>query len=179
MTLTQFTLSVLTSIIASFIFIFSVLVFFKPKLKICDFICRNSSQFPGDYTNYYFFKIVNKSIFSVYDIKVELNIMEKYPTPPSGMMNKRTIPLTLVSDSVSHLPPFRPMWWRKDATHCIRFRTTENLENIMKDDFKTVQLQVTSRHGLTGLIKVYYQDYADVALIKDGKFTYGTEFGYF
>ena len=179
MTTSTFFLSILCSIIASFIFIFSVLIFFKPKLRLCDFMCRNNSQFPGDYTTHYFFKIVNVSWFSAYDIRVQLNILEKYPTPPSGMMNKRTIPLTLVSAQVSHLPPFRPMWWRKDAEHCIRFRTVDKLDDIIKDDYKSVQLQVTARHGLTGLVKVFYQDFADVSLIRDGKFTYGTKFGHF
>ena len=178
MTLTQsILLNIGCSFLASLAFLFTVLICFKPKLKLSDFICKNNNQFKNVYTTYYFFKIVNKSLFSAYDINVELNIIEKYPTSPSGMMNKRTIPLSLELDFVSHLPPFRPKWWRKDAEHCIRFRTKDNLDEIIADEHKSVQLQVTLRHGLTGLVKVFYQDYADLSLIKEGKFTYGTKFG--
>ena len=180
MTLTQTTLlSIGCSILASFIFLFIVLAFFKPKIKIADIICKNSNQFTDDINEYYFFKIINMSLFSAYDVRVELNVLEKYQTPPSGMMNKRTISLTLVLSNVSHLPYFRPKWLRKDADHCIRFRTLDNLSEIISNPYKSVQLQVTLRHGLTGLVKVFYQDYADVSLIKEGKFTYGTKVDYF
>jgi hypothetical protein len=165
-------------LVSSFVFLFVVLVLFKPSIKIADIICKNDNQFKDDPQLYYFFKIVNRSIFSAYDLRVELNVIERYPTPPSGMMNKRTIPLTLVLSYVSHLPAYRPGWWRKDAEHCMRFRTIDNLDNIVDDPHKSVQLQITLRHGLTGLVKVFYQDYADVSLIKTGKFSYGTKIGY-
>lgn len=166
------------SIIASFIFLFTVLLLFKPKIKIAEIICKSDKQIKEDPTLFYFFKIINKSVFSTFDVRVELNIIEKYPTPPSGMMNKRTLPLELVWSYVSHIPEFRPKWCRKEAAHCMRFRTKVNLDDIMLNPFNSVQLQVTCKHGLTGLVKVFYQDFADVSLIKAGQFSYGTKVGY-
>jgi hypothetical protein len=126
-------LNIVCSLFASFVFLFVVLFFFKPRIKIADIICKNNNQFKEDHNLYYFFKIVNQSIFSAYDVKAELNVIEKYPTPPSGIMNKRTIPLTLVLSYVSHLPAYRPLWWRKDAEHCIRFKTTDDIDAIISD----------------------------------------------
>ena len=177
-TLTQsILLSIGCSLIASFIFLFCVLMLFRPRIKICPFICMNNDNIIGDNNNYYYFKIVNTSLFSAYDMKVQLSVLKKYPTPPSGMMNKRTIPLSLVLDTVSHLPSYKPLWIRRDANHCIRFRTVDDLTILINDEFNSIQLQVTLRHGLTGLVKVFYQDFADISLIKQGKFTYGTKFG--
>lgn len=163
------------SFIASFIFLFVVLFLFKPQIKICPFICRTASQFEGEST-VYFFKIVNASLFSGNDVKVELNVLERYPTPPTGMMNIRTRSLKLKSDYLCNLEPSRPEWIRKEANHCVRFRTDENLEQIVNDEFKSVEFKVYLRHGLTGLVKVFTQEYSDISLIKNAKHAYGPKF---
>jgi hypothetical protein len=41
----------------------------------------------------------------------------------------------------------------------------------------SVQIQISLRHGLTGLTKVFIQEYSDISQIRDGKFTYGSKFG--
>jgi len=164
------------SLTASLVFLFIVLILFRPYIKISPFVCKSASQFEGEKT-VYFIKIVNHSWFTAYDIKVELQVLEKYAIPPKGMMNIRLTPLTLVSDYLSDLAGYRPQFLRKEADHCIRFRTEETLDKIVVDDFKSVEVKVTLRHGLTGLVKVYSQEYSDASQIKNGKFTYGTSFG--
>ena len=94
-------------VIASFIFLFSVLFLFKPRIKICPFICKTASQFEGEST-VYFFKIVHKSMFSGNDVRAELNVLERYPTPPTGMMNTKKISQILKSDHLCSLDPSRP-----------------------------------------------------------------------
>ena len=103
-------------------------------------------------------------------------MLEKYPVPPSGMVNVRTTRLPLVLNHISHLDPYRPSWFRKEASQAIRIRTTENLIPIIENKFKSVQIQVSVRHGLTGLTKVYKQEYSDLSQVKIGNFTYGTKF---
>lgn len=125
----------------------------------------------------YFFKIVNKSLFTAYEIKVELMILEIRPTPPTGMTNIRMLPLSLVYDTHSNLPGYRPKWIRKEADHCLRFRTREDLSSIISDEFKSVRVQIIAKHGLTGLVKVFTQEFSDEQQIKQGKFSYGTKFG--
>ncbi len=39
------------------------------------------------------------------------------------------------------------------------------------------QYEISLRHGLTGLTKVFMQEYSDTNQIIDGKFTYGSKFG--
>src|SRR5690348_8209201 len=102
----SFLFNVLCSLVASLVFIFALLILFRPVIRISPFICRNQSEFTGEDTMY-FIKIVNISLFTTYEIKVELTVMERYPTPPSGMTNKRMQPLNLVYDSHSNLPGYR------------------------------------------------------------------------
>ncbi|HVY73311.1 MAG TPA: hypothetical protein VG890_00685 [Puia sp.] len=174
-TWSHFAFGLTYALVASLLFLFILLFLFKPRIKICPFICKTTSQFEGEST-VYFFKIVNSSIFSGNDVKVELNVLERYPTPPTGMMNTRTIPLRLVSDHLCNIEPSRPKWIRKEANHCVRFRTKENLEEIVNNDFKSVEFKVYLRHGLTGLVKVFTQEYADNSLIKNAKHAYGPKF---
>lgn len=166
--------SILCSVIASFIFLFAILFLFKPKIEVSSFICKGELPLePG--TNYFFIKIVNKSIFSAYDIRVDIHRVRKYPTPPTGMTNNRLIPLTMVLNNLSHLGPYRPLWWRKDAAHCYRLRSAEDLEAIINDDSQAVRLVISAKHGLTGLTKVCEQEYSHPSQLKVGTFTYGTK----
>lgn len=166
--------NIFCSLISSLIFLFLVLIFFKPKLKISPFICKSILEFEND--EVHVIKLVNKSWFSAYDIKVELHLLHKYPTPPSGMMNKRYTPLNLKLNNISHIPAYRPFILRKEADHAIRIRTGENLSALLEEPNNLIELKVSLRHGLTGLSKVYKQEYADVCEVRKGKFSYGTKF---
>jgi len=172
----SFWLGVLASIIGSLVFLFLVLLLFKPKIKISPFVSKYSSPFEGEGIVFYI-KIVNRSLFNAYDIKAELYMLERYPTPPAGMMNVRATPLSLVSGQLSSLDRYLPLWMRKAADHCIRFRTLDDLEQILADERKSVEFRVILRHGLTGLSKVHSQEYSDLSEIRNGRFTYGPSFG--
>lgn len=167
--------SILCSIIASFIFLFLVLILFKPKIRISPFVCKGKFM-EGDNTDYYFIKLINISLFSAYDISIELLEVDRYPTP-NGQMNNRFRPLTLVLSHVSHIPGYRPSWLRKNAPYAVRVRTTEKLDAILSNDYKSVMVKVSLRHGLTGLVKVHSKEYTDSIQIKNGKFDYGLKFG--
>ena len=163
------------SLIASIFFLFVVLILFKPKLKICPFICKSKLEFDGD-EEFCLFKIVNRSFFSAYDVKAELSLLRKYPVPPSGMMNVRYVPLEMALSKISHIPPFRPRWWRKSADHAIRLRTIENLTEYLEDNHCSIELRISLRHGLTGLSRVVRYEYSHISELKIGNFTYGSKF---
>ena len=169
--------SILCSIIASFIFLFLVLFFFKPKVRISPYICKGKFV-DDDSTDYYFIKLVNVSLFSAYDISIELLEVDRYPTS-NGQMNNRFRPLRLVLNHVSHIPGYRPSWMRKNAPYAIRVRSAEDLSDILRNDYKSVMVKVSLRHGLTGLVKVHSKEYTDSDQIKNGKFGYGLKFGSF
>jgi hypothetical protein len=164
------------SLLASLVFLFLILFLFKPKLRICPFLCKSRLGFDGD-QEYCLFKIVNYSFFSAYDVKAELSLLRKYPVPPSGMMNVRYMPLEMALNKISHIPPFRPAWWRKSADHAVRLRTKENLMRFLEDDYCSIELRVSLRHGLTGLSRVVRYEYSHISQLKMGNFTYGSKFG--
>ncbi len=155
-------------IISSLIFLFVVLVLFKPWIKISTCICRQKAGF-------YQIKFVNYSLFSALDIKIELHSVEKYSTPPAGMMNMRYEILELKYNHIFSIHPYRPRWWRKDASHAMRLKILSNLDVILADDTKSVQVQIFAKHALTGLTKVFRQEYSNVSQIKSGSFIYGTK----
>lgn len=165
----------LTNLSASFVFLFLVLIFFKPKIIISPYICKGK-YLGADQTDYYFIKIINISIFSAYDVSIELLEVDSYPMP-NGQMNKRFRPLSLILHKVSHIAGYRPSWIRKNAPYALRIRTSENLEKILNDDYKAVMIKVSSRHGLTGLVKIHSKEYVDITQLKKGKFSYGLKFG--
>lgn len=171
----EFFLDILSSVIASFVFLFLVLLVFKPKIRISPFICKGKFA-SDDPLDYFFIKIINISFFSAYDAKFELLLVDKYPTT-NGQMNCRLTDLSLVSDSISNIKGYRPSWIRKNAPYALRIRTKDDLSAILTNDYKSVMIKVSLRHGLTGLAKVHTRDYTDINQIKNGKFEYGLNFG--
>ena len=166
---------ILGSMIASFIFIFLILWFFRPRIKISPFVCKD--YLPGETdVKYYFIKVVNRSWFSAYQVSASLNNRRSYPTPPTGMSNNRITPLTLVRDELKHLFPFRPNFYRKEAKHAFRFRTTVDLSSIVDDPNNSILFEIKATHGLTGITKVFVEEYSHSSQIKNGQFTYGTKF---
>ncbi|UUC44281.1 hypothetical protein [Flavobacterium cerinum] len=170
-------INIICSVIASLIFLFIILFFLKPSINICPFICKGKVEFDND-TIYHSFKIVNQSWFSAFDIKLELYELRKYPIPPNGAMNTRYTSIALILNTISKIPPYRPVCMRKEVIQAIRIRTSIDIEELLKDPNVSVQLEVSLRHGLTGLTKVFKVDYCDISEVKKGKFTYGTKFDY-
>lgn len=165
------------SVAASLVFLYLVLILFKPKIGISKFIVYNSTYADDPGEVHYYIKIVNYSLFSAYDVKVELTEQRYYPTPPTGSLNKRLKPIELPMNYMQHLPPYRPKWIRKEAAHCMRFRADENLLEIVQREHSCLRFQVLARHGLTGLVKVFHKEYSDKIQVKAGQFKYGTRFG--
>ena len=166
-------ISVTGALVASYIFL---LIAFKPKMKIAKKICKlywspDPSTTPT--TPWYVFKIVNKSIFSAFNISVELNKIQTFET--DGGTNVRRTPINIVSSHLTSIPPYRPFWcwWAKNAEYAMQFRTAENLEAILAEDTSKLRIQITCSHGLTGLSKVKRMEYAVESSIKSGRFKYG------
>jgi len=59
----SFIFNVLSSLIGSFIFIFTLLFFLRPKFKIIKLIAKQDSPFDETNQICYAFKVVNKSLF--------------------------------------------------------------------------------------------------------------------
>ena len=76
----QFFLGILASLIASIIFLFIILIFLAPSIKISGFIVKRPGIPERDEPdNVYVFKIVNMSYFKCFDVKLELFRLERLP----------------------------------------------------------------------------------------------------
>lgn len=161
------------AIVASLIFLFIVLILFKPKIRICPFLTYVQA---GVDTPYYTFKFVNVSYFSAHDIHAELHKTRKIPMG-GGKYNNEYEKLTLVNGEMSHVPRRLPFWSKNDANpHCMTVRSTQNIREILTPESNGIVLRISLKHGLTGLSKVFEQEYANEQDIKQGKFKPGTKF---
>jgi hypothetical protein len=96
----------------------------------------------------------NSSFFPAHDVKIELHKIRKIPMG-NGRYNNEREKLKLVNGQVSHLPGRTFFWNRKDTDpHCLTVRSMENIGEILSDQYNGISLQVSLKHGLTGLSKV-------------------------
>jgi len=89
----DFILSISSSLIASIIFLFILLIFLRPRVKIASSICLQKDIFENTTRDCYIFKIINLSYFSAYDISLELCNQVTYPVKDG--INYRYFPLKL------------------------------------------------------------------------------------
>ncbi|MEJ0102124.1 MAG: hypothetical protein WDO19_05985 [Bacteroidota bacterium] len=136
----QMSIELIGGIIGSFIFLFVVLIFFRPKLKLSKFICVNKQN--GVNSTYYF-KFVNLSFFSAHEINIELFSVKQIPMG-DGKFNPKFDQLTLILNHISHIPG-RPFKWNKtpDNLHCLVIRCHENLDEILSVETNAIMLKIS------------------------------------
>lgn len=172
--LTAFLFNIICGVVASFIFIFSILIFLRPRIKLSPIIAKSIDHFENDLVCYTF-KMVNLSWFSAYGVEIELN--ELISIPNDGGQNIRYTKLPVKTSNISHLPPFRPKWLNPAyGRYALQIRVYTDIGAIVSIPLKSVQIEVTLRHGLTGLTKVFNQDYSVIGKIKEGQFVFGNCF---
>lgn len=168
-------LNIFYNLLASGMFIFLLLFFLRPKIKIAPHICKQRDVFDETNRDCYLFKVVNLSWFSAYDVSVDLSYVRRYPVKDG--INSRLFPLSLKVDKLNFMPSFRPKWLkRNNGDYAFLFRTYDDLNTLLQDQQKSIFLQVTLRHGLTGLAKVFTIEYVGESDIKTGTFAHGKKF---
>jgi len=161
-------LTIIVNIVSSLLFLFIILLLLRPKIKISYFICKNEG---------YQIKVINKSFFSAFDIKTELAINTK-KIDSDGSTSNRYIPAQLVVKEIFKLPPYKPFGNKKSTPNAVRFRTMENLNEIIADSNKSILFMITARHGLTGITSVFSKEFFQLSEIVEGNFTNGNSFSY-
>lgn len=178
--LSNILISLAVNLVSSFVFLYLVLYMLRPKISICNQIVRQKSEIPGEANrDTYVFKIVNKSMFDAFDIQLELFSLKQIKVTSNGI-NERSVPLSLKLKEIKHIPPYmktRVCKKRSYAKHAVLFRSFEDIDSILKDENQTIQLQITLRHGLTGLSRVYKTDYISHDDIIEGQFEFGNSIG--
>jgi hypothetical protein len=173
----QMGIELLGGVIGSFIFLWIVLLMLRPHIKIGDKIAKQANIFDGESEFTFLFKIINCSIYDAFEIELELFEVYMFPAFPSGT-NSRLTAIELKRKQLRQIPRWRKIKKKNAhlADHCVSFRTNVDLEKILKDESKSLQLQITLKHGLTGLSRVYRVNYPSKRCIQEGEFRFGHSF---
>ncbi len=168
-TLGGFLFNILCSVIASFSFIFILLRCFRPRMKVVCIISKADSKYDDEKEIVYGFKIINRGIFSVYDINAELSSFTLFQGE-KNITDRKFNKLKLIKSHVTNLPGY---YSRKDrGENCLQFFSNEDISSLMRDS-KHIMFQVTGRHSLTGLAKVSSMNFTKSSCIKNGSFVSG------
>lgn len=170
-TLPNLIFNIFCSLMASFIFIFTLLYFLKPKFEIVPYIAKNDSPFDDVKDICYSFKIINKSFFGAYDIQAKANYYA-IRQGENGIVNKIYSKIELKTDKINFVPQFKP-FKKNYGENCIQFFTYENLSAKMNGGTNHVQFQVTARHSLTGLNNIFTYEFVNKGTIIEGRFKEG------
>jgi hypothetical protein len=170
-----FILTVLANLLSSFIFIFLLLFLLRPKIKISPNICCKNDSFDNTEHNVYLIKVINTSLFSGYDINVELSSLVSYPVRDGRNFRYTRIPMKV--EKLDFIARYKFGWKKKNyGDFACLFRCYEDLDKILKEDSNSIKFQVTLRHGVTGLSRVFNTEYALSSDIKHGHFSFGNNF---
>lgn len=163
--------NVFCSLLASFIFIILLLYFLKPKIKIVEKIAYKNIKIDGDDEGEaYLFKIINKSLFSAYEIKAQLSSY-KIIQGENGIIDYHYNHLSLRNNSVSHIGAYS--FFKNDGKNCVVFVTYEEIRELLKSDNGNIELLISAKHGLTGLNHIFKYSFTTESYVKNGKFKSG------
>lgn len=156
----QILVGIAASVIAAVLFLFLILIFLAPSIKISRYIVKRDGVIPrGESPIVFVFKFVNKSFFPAFDIMIELFEIEKVPVA-EGKMNIRFTNVNMAMDTIKYVHGY---WYfgeiNRVGNYAVLPKTYEDLEQHMNNEHVYLQLQVTAKHGLTGLSRVFKKDF--------------------
>ena len=169
--MSEFIFNVLCSMVASFVFIFALLIFFKPKFEIVEFIAKNDSPFDDITDLCYSFKIINKSFFGAYDIETRANYYN-IRQGENGIVNKIFSKIELKTSKINFIPGFIP-FKKNYGDNCVQFFTYVDLSDAMNNNTTHIQFQITAKHSLTGLNNIFTHEFVSKSAIVEGRFKEG------
>jgi MFS superfamily sulfate permease-like transporter len=149
--MTSLLTGVISGIVASVIFLHFYVKKKRPKIEISEKISKK--EFQGE-TNY-FFKFINDTDSEIFDVKLELTFHK--PVGALGGQNLQGTDVKLKDDFISCIPCRDKN--DKHNLHAMRIRTTENLVSQWEDESSFLRLTIIAKHSLSGLNKIFKQDY--------------------
>ena len=153
------------SLTASLIFLW-VLYNFKPSIQISPHIADQTVG--GDYR--YAFKILNRTRSRIFDVKVQVLLLDPVRVHGGPVNSVREI--RLLKDHFFEIGPFDLN--DKDAHYALRFGTDQNLRELWSSPTQFLRVNVVSRHALSGFSKVESFIFDTKGSIKNGKHEFGT-----
>lgn len=158
-------IGIISGVISSLLFLISLFLL-KPRIEISDKICTNS-EFGN---TYYFIKTINKTWWTIYDIKVELSLLQTSSTKGGKIYKVDKIELR-------REPPFQiPRFSKKDkdAFYAVLFSTESDLDTLWTKDTHSLKVVISARHNFSGFGNIFTKEYfSKEHAIHKGKFEFG------
>lgn len=159
-------IGILGSVVASVVFLFFMLWYYRPNLKISPEI----SKIIVDGRAIYGFKFVNLTRHPLFDVRCELQHCK--PDFNGVKENRDSKKIELIRDNLLYIPAEV----KKDKTslHAIIIHTKEDLDSKI-DGNSFVSLTIVARHQLSGSTKLFREDFMG-ASIKIGRHKSGNHY---
>lgn len=165
----NFIVTIITGVISSFLFIYLLLWILRPKFIIADKICYKKDK-AGN--RFFFFKIVNKSIFSLYNVEIKLHERVPYIVD-SARVNHQMNLITLSTEKIYCIPRFRSE--KGYGEHAILIRTFDDISENINQKNLDYQLTVSGKHGLSNITRVIFKRFSNKKCLHDGEFKFGSK----
>ncbi|CAL2095556.1 conserved protein of unknown function [Tenacibaculum sp. 190524A02b] len=158
-------LGIISSIIASIVFIKFFLGSKRPKIEISKYI----SKVEKDGNTLYYFKFVNKTKSEIYDVNIECTFHK--PVGDFGGKNLRSTDVKLSDHFCAYVASSNPS--DDNNLHAIRIKTEEDILSKWDDSSSFIRLTIIAKHSLSGFNKVFTEDFNSKDCITDKKFQSG------
>jgi hypothetical protein len=161
----------LVGISSSLIFVLVILRLLKPKIKISGNICYKNDK---NGKKFYFFKLMNKSIYNAYSLEFALHKKTPYIVDKDKVNHNIDI-IELSTKSLYSIP--RRKKSKGYGEHGILIRTFEDLSKEIDTENLEYVLFVSAKHGLSNLTSVTTMSFEDSSVFHQGNFKFGTNLG--
>lgn len=160
---------ILISVLSSFLFIYLLLWLLRPKFIIAEKICFKTDE---KEQLFFFFKIVNKSMFSLYNVEIKLHERVPYivdTTKVNHQMNLKK----LSTEKIFCIPQARRE--KGYGEHAILIRTFDNISENIHEKNLDYQLTVSGKHGLSNITRVVFKRFNHENCLYGGEFKFGSK----
>lgn len=177
------------SLIASFLFVIFLFLFLKPSIKISS----NIAELPDmdNAPSHLRFKVVNSSLFGVYDLQVNVYEFRSINTSGPDIKTVLLCHYEGIQKGTGHLQSAFRALFSDTKLNAVQFRfrkllgdgqaendeADKKIKKILKSSSSYIEIHVSVRHGLSGLMGNSVKRYHNQACIKKGIFEHGFKTG--
>lgn len=177
------------SVVASLLFVLLLFLFLKPSIKISPHIAELPDM--DNMPSHLRFKVVNTSLFSVYDLQVNVYEFRRINTSGPDIKTVLLCHYEGIQRGTGHLQSAFRALFSDTKPNAVQFRfkkllgssqweneqADEMIKTILKSSSSYVEIHVSVRHGLSGLLVNSVKRYHNQACIKKGIFDHGFKTG--
>ena len=158
------------SLLASFVFLFTILRLLRPSIKISPLIAKTIREGKTIYC----FKVLNTSCYPAYNLQATLS--QSVPFQVKNGTNMRNTVLTLRRDNIQGVEG-KGFFTNNIGKNALIFTTYEDITEILASENKSVVFQITMHHGVSGISKTFSMVFDNINDLKDGNFIFGDNLG--